>query len=534
MVLSLEEEPRLTASLVFCFTFSLFVSLVCTKIVRDIAVRKGWRSAPTDPRHIHTTAIPRLGGIAICLSQVATLAALFVYFKIGTHFAYRDLRVCGLMIPFVIVFTSGLCDDIWDLPARAKVAGQILAAVATYFLGFRVEALGLFRLLGMPTVGPIGSFLFTVAWVLLITNAFNLIDGLDGLAAGSAFVSVFVLFVFAVLSHAFWAALFALSLGGSILGFLYYNFNPATIFLGDSGSQSIGYALAALSLASSQKAPTIVAVGVPIIAFGFPILDVLMAILRRFLNGRSLFGADGEHIHHRLLRNGLSHRKAVLVLYGLSSVFGLLSLVLLRRNGFLLSVVITTAVSVTVLFVRRLGYHEVDELRRLAIRTIHQRDVVAHNLRFRRLEQALKLCKHRDEMEAALIDGIQESPFDAFVLQWRPGASSGALLRRLNRVSPEYRFSWTRGKCGSPEFPLWRVEIAILDERGNAQGQFSVARALASDPLPLDINLLHEQLQPALANALLRCVNPARTETLARPDHVAVRLMRYSQALSGD
>jgi UDP-GlcNAc:undecaprenyl-phosphate/decaprenyl-phosphate GlcNAc-1-phosphate transferase len=208
-----------------------------------------------------------------------------------------------------------------------------------------------------------------VAWVLAITNAFNLIDGLDGLAAGSAFFSTLVVFAVSVFQDKPFIAILVAGLGGSILGFLRYNFNPASIFLGDSGSLYIGFILSAAALAGSQKSSTMVAVAVPVVSFGLPILDVSIAILRRFLRGRPLFEADAEHIHHKLLKRGFSHRDAVLILYCVSAVFGLLGL-LLYPSGDLI-IVVLTVIALGIFFgLKQLRYREFGELQRAAQQAI--------------------------------------------------------------------------------------------------------------------------------------------------------------------
>jgi len=174
---------------------------------------------------------------------------------------------------------------------------------------------------------------FTVLWVLAITNAFNLIDGLDGLAAGSALFSTMVVFVVALLNGPTLVTVMTIALAGAILGFLRFNFNPATIFLGDSGSLFIGFVLSALALKGAQKAPTIVAVAIPIVSFGLPILETALSIVRRLISGRPIFTADREHIHHKLLQNGMTHRQVVILLYGVSAIFAMLSLFLLPTGS---------------------------------------------------------------------------------------------------------------------------------------------------------------------------------------------------------
>ena len=234
----------------------------------------------------------------------------------------------------------------------------------------------------------------TLLWVLAITNAFNLIDGIDGLAAGSGLFATIAVFVVALVNHRSMAAFLAIALSGAILGFLHYNFNPATIFLGDSGSLFIGFMSSALALQSAEKAPTMLAVAIPVVSFGLPILDTILSVLRRIISGRHVFAADQEHIHHMLLARGLSQRQVVIILYGVSAIFGLFSLFLLGPTSGFIGIVFVVLGSGVWLGVQRLGYLEFGELRRVAQRTIDQRRVFVNNLAVRRAIDELQLVNH--------------------------------------------------------------------------------------------------------------------------------------------
>ena len=231
---------------------------------------------------------------------------------------------------------------------------------------------------------------FTVLWVLAITNAFNLIDGLDGLAAGSALFSTLVAFVVALLNGYSLVTVMTIALAGAILGFLRFNFNPATIFLGDSGSLFIGFVLSALALQGAQKAPTIVAVAIPVVSFGLPILETALSIVRRLISGRPVFTADREHIHHKLLQHGMTHRQVVILLYGVSAIFALLSLFLLWPTGSSLGLVLAVLGIGIWIGVQHLGYLEFGELARVAHRTLDQPQIFVNNLAIRRATEELK------------------------------------------------------------------------------------------------------------------------------------------------
>jgi UDP-GlcNAc:undecaprenyl-phosphate GlcNAc-1-phosphate transferase len=212
------------------------------------------------------------------------------------------------MKSYGLIFALGVYDDIHAVSPFVKVAVQSVAGAILFAGGLRI--LDLPVLFGTHRFPWFVGLPLTVLWVLAITNAFNLIDGLDGLAAGSALFSTMVVFAVALVSGSSLVSLMALALAGSILGFLRFNFSPATIFLGDCGSLFIGFMLSALALQGAQKAPTIIAVAIPVVSFGLPILETALSIVRRFLGGRPVFTADREHIHHRLLKRGLSTRRS--------------------------------------------------------------------------------------------------------------------------------------------------------------------------------------------------------------------------------
>jgi len=318
-------------------------------------------------------ALPRLGGVAIFLSFSLSLAAaaLLASYVPGLHSALSSRTLLTILVPASLVFLLGVYDDLYTAGPYVKFAVQAVAATMLFMGGLRI--LNIPVLFGSHQLPWFVGLPFTVLWVLAITNAFNLIDGLDGLAAGSALFSTLVAFVVALLNGYSLVTVMTIALAGAILGFLRYNFNPATIFLGDSGSLFIGFLLSALALAGAQKAPTIVAVAIPVVSFGLPILETSLSILRRLISGRPVFTADREHIHHKLLQHGLTHRQVVIVLYAVSAVFALLSLFLLWPTGSSLGLVLAVLGIGIWIGVQRLGYLELGELGRVAQRTLEQR-----------------------------------------------------------------------------------------------------------------------------------------------------------------
>src|ERR1700751_5606268 len=354
---------------------------------------RGWVAPPLQQRDLHAIPLPRLGGIAIFLAFLMSVTVTFLanlYFpSLGLGSPIRTLLT--LLVPATMVFLLGAYDDIFTVGPYVKFAVEAVAATMLFFGGLRILNVPL--LFGPRPFGWTIGLPLTILWVIGITNAFNLIDGLDGLAAGSALFSTLVVFCVAVFSNSRLVSLLSIALAGAILGFLKYNFNPATIFLGDCGSLFIGFMLSALALQGAQKAPTIVAVAIPVVSFGLPILETALSIVRRFISGRPVFTADREHIHHKLLQRGWSHRQAVIILYGVSAVFALLSLFLLWPTGSTLGLVLAVLGTGIWIGVQHLNYLEFGELRRVAQRTIEQRHIFVNNLAIRRATEELKVSE---------------------------------------------------------------------------------------------------------------------------------------------
>ena len=355
----------------------------------------------------------------------------------------------------------------------------------------------------------------TIFWIVLITNAFNLIDGLDGLAAGSALFSTIVVFVIALLRGDFFVSMCSAALAGCILAFLRYNFHPATIFLGDSGSLFIGFVLGALGLASSQKSPTMIAVGIPVIACGFPVLDTGLSVIRRFMNGKPLFTADREHIHHKLLALGFSQRKVVTLLYGVSALFAGISLLLLNNGG--RSLILALAVVGTMVWIalQRVGYLEVSELGRVAQRTFEQNRIMANNLKVRRACERLKGCACLSDICQALEEALENNEFDRFEMRFPLPADGLGDFAPLRREQGDDTGCYVWVKSGMAEMSVgscWSLSLPLSSARTWKQGSFVLFRTCRPVPLRMDVNLvtssLLESLSPALDRALASVVIP--------------------------
>jgi UDP-GlcNAc:undecaprenyl-phosphate GlcNAc-1-phosphate transferase len=303
---------------------SVVLALLLTPLVRDYVGRLGFLDHPDGVRKKHAKPIPRVGGIAIVVSYIVTFAiALALPFTYTDHLHRALPDILPLTLVGSVVFMTGVLDDLIGLAAWQKLMGILGASVLAYFAGIHVDIHLMHRLPAWPWLG----FAVTVIWLVGCTNAFNLIDGMDGLAAGIGLVAAVTMLVAALTQSNLPLALATMPLAGCLLGFLRYNFNGASVFLGDSGSLLIGFMLGCYGALWSEKSVTLVALTVPLLAVSIPLIDVILSIMRRFLRNRPIFQADRGHIHHRLLDMGLSPKNAVLTIYGVCGVVAVLSLI---------------------------------------------------------------------------------------------------------------------------------------------------------------------------------------------------------------
>ena len=415
-------DGHLPRDICTCVAVGLHTDAVCARL-RHV---RGWVAVPTQERHLHSSPLPAsrrsghlpffflLHGYGSPLGSVQPSHARRLFVK-------TLLTILG---PASLVFLLGVYDDIHGVGPYFKFSVQGIAATMLFIGGLRIVNIPV--VFGDHKLPWILGWAFTVLWVLAITNAFNLIDGLDGLAAGSALFSTLVAFVVALLNGPSLVTVMTIALAGAILGFLRFNFNPATIFLGDSGSLFIGFMLSALALKGAQKAPTIVAVAIPVVSFGLPILETALSIVRRLISGRPVFTADREHIHHKLLQHGMSHRQVVILLYGVSAVFAMLSLFLLWPTGSSLGLVLAVLGIGIWIGVQHLGYLEFGELARVAHRTLDQPQIFVNNLAIRRAIEELKVARDYEQVHRILAAAFGSNDFDSFELKLE--TISGELL----------------------------------------------------------------------------------------------------------
>ncbi|HZK35052.1 MAG TPA: MraY family glycosyltransferase [Bacillota bacterium] len=322
------------------FAVSLIVSFFATPIVCKLAMKVGAISIPNDSRRVHKKPMPLLGGLAIIAGFL--LAAIYSFatrdFNQFIHFI-SELKTIGILIGTIIITILGVIDDIRPLRARVKFPIQLIAAIIVVATGTKITTLSkpfLDSVAMHPNMmfllSDILAFIVSVVWIVGLTNAINLIDGLDGLAAGVSGIAAITLFIVSVIRGQDDTAIVAVTLIGAIAGFLPYNFNPAKIFMGDTGATFLGFVLAILSIEGTMKSVTVLSMAIPILVLGLPIFDTMFAIVRRVLHGKPIAQADRGHLHHRLLDMGLSHRMAVTILYIVSAALGVVSIAIVDKG----------------------------------------------------------------------------------------------------------------------------------------------------------------------------------------------------------
>lgn len=303
---------------------ALVVALVATPVVKNLAIRVKAVDVPKDGRRMHDHPIPRMGGLAIFLGFLLSVLL----------FLDLNAQMRGMLLGAVIIVVLGIFDDIYSLRAMFKFVVQIIAALVAVLSGNVIETLSNPNVFSADPYWNLGILAVpaTVIWIVAITNAVNLIDGLDGLACGVSTISSMTLLVIALVVSEGNVAILMAALAGGCIGFLPYNMNPAKIFMGDTGSTFLGYILAVVSIQGLFKFYTIISFAVPFLMLGLPIFDTCFAIFRRVSHGQSPMAPDRGHIHHRLIDMGFSQKQAVAVLYIISAILGLSAVVLTTTN----------------------------------------------------------------------------------------------------------------------------------------------------------------------------------------------------------
>lgn len=313
------------AALIIGFVIAVWL----TPIARDLALRAKLVDDPKEGRRVNKVPIPRIGGVALAMAVFAPIAGLAVYENEISNLIYADGRAAAtLLLGALAALLVGLADDLFDTSAKLRLALLFAIAGFAWMGGHRIDVLD------VPFAGTVDLGLFsapvTMFWIAGVMVAFNFIDGLDGLAAGIALIASITMFVLAYSeANVLWMT-WTGAIVGALLGFLVFNFNPASIFMGDSGSNFLGFLMATVALGASRKETTAVAIFLPMLLVGLPLLDASLTLVRRAMLREGLFMSERGHLHHRLLDLGLSHRRAVLALWGISvvlSVGGLITVI---------------------------------------------------------------------------------------------------------------------------------------------------------------------------------------------------------------
>lgn len=414
---------------------SAVLALITTPVVIRLARRVGAVDRP-GVRTIHERPVPRVGGIAIFLSAMSFMVAvLYLNNAIGERFRSIRPQVVTLLVSAGFIFIIGLIDDLKGLPARYKFTAELVAALALCLVDVRITSIEFTSNLVLPLGG--WGYLLTVLWIVGITNAVNLSDGLDGLAAGISAIACAVIAVLAVNGGNVVMAIFALALVGSLSGFLVFNFNPAKIFMGDCGSLFLGFTIAASSVMCMTKSSAIVGLALPALALGIPIFDTLFSMLRRFLEGRSMFAPDRSHFHHRLIGMGLRHRHAVMTIYLLTLLFAGLGLFMMVNQNVSSLVIFGAVLMLLLVLFRVVG----------AVR-LHET--------FNRLQGKYRLAQRRK---------LERVAFEDLQLRFRHATDSRQWWQAICEAAEQMEFAWVSLKTinsdGQTTEEIWRGKAKL-------------------------------------------------------------------------
>ena len=487
------------------FLTALVLALLGTFVVRGWAIGRGYVDHPDDARRIHSNPTPNVGGIAVALATLVTFA-LFGSLVIP-DFGRRP-EILSMLGGSGLIFLLGFWDDTHHLKASTKFVAQIAIATVVFAGGVRILGVG-FGDLWFGQVAGLMSWLVTVFWLVGTANAFNLIDGSDGVAGGAAvFASVSMGIVFALYGDPL-GALMATILVGATLGFLFFNFPPATVFMGDCGSLFLGFTLASLGVITTQEAPTLVAVSIPIVAFGVPLLDTSIAIVRRYLRHEPIFSPDRGHIHHRLRDLGLSPRGVAIMLYIACAGCASLSMLLAAPGRTTVLPVFVVAGAVLVVIVQRLNVPELAELSRVVHRGFQQRLVISHNVRIHGLARDVESAQSGPDLVRILEEAFADSEFGAVEL-WVEEPLGRPLRTSEHATSAEGGIR-VRVDYERPINPDHEYEIRVpLSLDGRRVGRLSLLRRTTGRRLFTDVRLVAQVLAPALSIELRRLGAEAR------------------------
>lgn len=484
------------------FFHGLLLGLLLTRWIREKTKSSRWLMRRHLARHhLHVILKPRLGGVAIFLGVALTVAFSILLMRVLSIDVLVSVRsLVHLLLATGLICALGVIDDLYPLNHRWKFAGQIISSALFVYFEFTVLAV----------TGPLLWLLASLAmvfWLVLMTNAFNLIDGVDGVAGGCATIASLVLLSVSLVSGNAVVSIVAAALAGCLVGLLKYNRHPSTIFLGDCGSMSIGFLLGGLSLVYATSSPSpLWSIVAGAICLAVPISDTGLAIVRRYLNGRSIFTPDCEHIHHRLLARGLTAEQTANVLYVVAAGCGVVSIAVYALGapaGVASLIVLPLILGIGA---RLLEYDEMKEAQQAVRRCFGQRHAMIWDLGFRRAARELSFVRDAARLKEVLRAAFIASEFESVDLHLIDHLSrfnaSTAQVQSHNGDFPR-KGSLVRSMNGS-QHRVWTVSLDLLSSEQQYVGSLILQRTWNGRPMGADIALLAEVLCPALADSILR------------------------------
>ncbi len=471
--------PPAAQHLLFIASVSFVIAVLSTPLIGRLAVYWGWLDRPDGRRKLHLNPVPTVGGVAVVVAFAIAAAHLEIVARKPGGPALLSEIWRPLVLAALALMALGLVDDARGVRPVTKLLAQLAVGLYLFSSGFRIEGLS------NPFGGSVqlGAFALpvTLLWLAGMSNALNLIDGLDGLAAGLSLVSTLGLLAAAVIGGRQDVALVAAALAGALIGFLPYNFNPARIFLGDCGALPVGLVLGAIAVRGSMKASAAIVVTLPLLALALPILDVLLALVRRFVRRRPVFEGDHDHIHHRLVELGLTPRRAVVTLYGVASLFTLLALATAVGPSQVMWASLAVVLLVVGGGVRALGYWEVTELQRTFFSRLLAGMRASGDAALRGLDQELARTEAFEEAWDRVCDTAWALGFTELRLTPRAGFAELCPERHRFRPRPDLRPAALHGELEPAAEATWRIEVVALDA--------VVAEVVARRPLqPFDFD----------------------------------------------
>ena len=452
------------------------LSLLLTPFFRNLALSLGFVDRPDSQRKLHPDAVPRIGGVPILVAYAGSFGILLLLGLHGGFIAQLPPLVWKLSPAALLVFLTGLVDDLAGLKPWKKLSGLAIAAVIACLAGLRIDGLGGYE------IPPVLGVPLTVVWLVGCANAFNLIDGVDGLASGVGLLATLTTLAAGLLHGDAGLVMATAPLAGALFGFLRFNFNPASIFLGDCGSLWVGFMLGCYGIIWSQKSATVLGLAAPLMALSIPLLDTALSIARRYLRQRPIFEADHGHIHHRLLERGLTPRRVALLLYAAGGLAAVLSLLQSAAQNAAGGLIIALFFGIVWTGIQFLGYQEFGIAAGL-LRKSRFRSKIQAQISLRRCEESLRAAANSEECWLAIRTAGREFGFSQIGL-------------RLAGQNFQEHFDQAAGRCWTLHVPLSELDFVQLTRR---------FESFTAPVTPL-VDLLHRVL-PSKAAELSRAAN---------------------------